>query len=163
MIAARDLTGDGIPDLLAGDEVNSILKAFVRAAVPNTRNFSTADTVGVNRRPIGVVTGDTDGDGRYDGIAADSSPAPTASILTNIRGDGFLRGDGNGDGRVSAADAVAVMRKVKDLNGMHAEDAGTRGTFVARIAVDANGDGIITPQDVFGVAHRIFNPVFVGL
>ncbi|HVM97629.1 MAG TPA: dockerin type I domain-containing protein, partial [Candidatus Acidoferrales bacterium] len=130
---------------------------------PSTRNFFTADTVAVNRRPIAVITGDTDGDGRYEGMSADGSPAPTASVLTNIRGNGFLRGDGNGDGRVSAADAVAVMRKAKDMNGMHAEDAPSRGTYVAQIAVDANGDGIITPQDVFAVAFRVFNPSFAGL
>ncbi|MBI3784054.1 MAG: VCBS repeat-containing protein [Deltaproteobacteria bacterium] len=165
MVTARDLSGDGIPDLLAGDEVNSVVKAFIRSPAPNTRSFTsgTENTFGVNRRPISVFAADVDGDGRYDGIAADSSPAPTASVLTNIRGDGLLRGDGNGDGRLSAADAVAVMLKVREFNGIHAEDAPTRGAYAARVAVDANGDGIVTLQDVFGLTYRLFNPSFVGL
>jgi hypothetical protein len=161
-VAARDVSGDGIPDVIVGDEVNSVVKVFVRSPAPNIRVFQTADTVGVNRRPVSITTGDVDGDGRYDGIAADSSPAPTASVLTNVRGDGFFRGDGNDDGRISAADAVAVMRKVVDRNGTRVEEAG-RGRYAASRGVDANGDGIVTAQDVYAVAYRVFNPLITGL
>lgn len=155
-VAARDVTGDGNPDVIVAGEVSNTVKVFARSPA-NGRAFQGMETYGVNRRPISLATADFDGDGRYDAVAAASSPAPTASILTNIRAGGFLRGDGNGDATVSAADAVAVMRKVTEAPGVRVEDVAVRGSFAAAAGVDADGDGRITPPDVLSLASLIFS------
>jgi hypothetical protein len=161
-VSARDLNGDGNPDVAVAVEVASTVRVFLRSAAPNVRLFQTSDVIGVNRRPISLTTADFDGDGRYDAAAAASSPAPTTSVLTNIRAPGFLRGDGNGDGVISAADAAAVMRKLVRGTAIRVEDAG-RGSYAAARGVDANGDAIVTLPDALAVSTLVFNPQFLGL
>jgi hypothetical protein len=68
-----------------------------------------------------------------------------------------IRGDGNGDGKVTAADAVSVMRELGDGNGSRIEEVRVSGgTYAAAPGVDANGDGLVTAQDALAVAHRLF-------
>ena len=76
-------------------------------------------------------------------------------MLTNIHATPALRGDGNGDGEVSAADLVSVMRELGDGNGTRVEQV-SGGSYQPAAGVDANGDGLITPQDIRAVAHRLF-------
>jgi len=111
--------------------------------------------VTVSRRPISVAVADVNGDGRYDGAAADAFVG-AVSVLTNIVAPAVLRGDGNGDTVVSAADAVAVMRELADGSGTRIEEVTRGGRFAAAPGVDANGDGVVTPQDALAVAHRVF-------
>ncbi len=160
-VAARDVTGDGNPDILVTDEVNSVVRVFARS-VANVRAFSTSDTVQVNRRPIGIVTADFDDSGTYDVGTANSSASATASVLSNIKPSTLHRGDANSDGVLSAADFVPVVRELADGVNKRADDVG-RGSVPSSLAVDANGDGRVTLQDLRAVTHRIFNVVPVGL
>jgi hypothetical protein len=152
-LAARDINGDSKPDLLVSDDVSNAVAIFTSQGA--NQHFTAADTVTVSRRPVSVAVADFDGDGRYDGAAADAFVG-TVSVLTNIVAPAVLRGDGNGDAVVSAADAVAVMRELADGNGTRIEEVTRGGTFAAAPGVDANGDGVVTPQDALAVAYRLF-------
>lgn len=154
-LAARDFSGDGIPDLLVSDEVANAATLFTK--FPGGRLFQrlAGDEFGVSRRPIAAAAGDFDGDGRYDGATANSFVAGSVSVLTNILAPAVTRGDGNRDARLTAADLTAVMREVGDGGSPRVEEAARAG-FSAGPGVDANGDGLVTLQDAMGVASRIF-------
>jgi len=157
-LAARDINGDSIPDLLVSDAVANSVAMFRSLG---NRRFRQDDNPTVSLRPIALVAADFDGGGRYDGAAANSFAADSVSVLTNIVAPSattpaVLRGDANGDTVVSAADAVAVMRELADGNGTRIEEVKVGGSFAAAPGVDANGDGIVTIQDALAVAHRLF-------
>ncbi|MCX8072626.1 MAG: VCBS repeat-containing protein [Candidatus Binatia bacterium] len=145
---ARDVNGDGLPDIVASGEVASVVRVFTRSPT-SARSFQSAGSFPTNRRPVSMVVGDFDGDGRYDAAAAASSPAPTTTMLRNVAGAGFRRGEANQDGRVSAADLVALTRKVGGFELIRVEDVAIRGGGepLGRGA-DADGDGVITPLDL---------------
>ena len=122
-----------------------------------SRTLTTGDLITVGRSPASVAAADFDGDGRYDGAAANNYSAGSISVMTNILAPAVIRGDGNGDGKVTVADAVAVMRELGDGNGTSIEDVRIAGgTYAAAPGIDANGDGLVTPQDALAVAHRLF-------
>ncbi|MFI5398198.1 MAG: FG-GAP-like repeat-containing protein [Candidatus Binatia bacterium] len=153
-LAARDLNGDLIPDLVVTDQVANAVVGFL--SLGTLRRFQAVGGVTVARRPTSIVAADFDGDGRYDAAAGDSFVADV-SVLTNISATHtpILRGDGNGDHKVSAADVVAVMRKLGDGASTRVEQVG-RGTYAAKPGADANGDGVVTGQDIFAIAYRLF-------
>lgn len=157
-LIARDVTGDLIPDILVTDQVSNVVSAFYGTG--STRQFrhdSRFDDVSVSRGPVSAGSADVDGDGRYDGLAANGFLAGSVSVLTNIGATAILRGDGNGDQRVTVADTLAVIRELGDSNGRRVEDVRvTAGSYVAGPGVDANGDGFVTPQDARAVAHELF-------
>ncbi len=152
-IAVRDFSGDGIPDALLGDEVSNTATLFNKVA--GGQFFQPGGEIPVSRRPTSVEAADFDGDGRYDAALSNSFVAGSVSILTNIRAPMLLRGDANSDLRVTAADLGAVLREVTDGGSVRIEEAARAG-FAAGSGVDANGDGLVTPQDAMGVAARIF-------
>jgi hypothetical protein len=67
----------------------------------------------------------------------------------------IIRGDGNGDGKVTAADLVAVARKLRDGAATRVEQV-AKGSYAAAPGADANGDGLVTGQDEWALAHRLF-------
>ncbi len=150
-LAARDVTGDSIPDVIVttAGETNS---AFV--FVNNGANFQQPQVMAMSRGPGSLITADFFDDGRYD-AAGSCGQVSCLPVLTNILATPVLRGDANGDGVVSAADAVGVMRELGDGNGTRIEDV-KRGAYAAAPGVDANGDGWVTLQDTLAVAHRLF-------
>jgi len=153
-VASRDVTGDGIPDVLIADQVANRVLAY--ASQGSTRRFRD-DEVGASRGPTSVAAGDTDGDGRYDALAANSFIAGSVSVMTNVGATAVTRGDANRDARVSAADTLAVIRELADGAGRPVEDVvGAGGSYAAGPGIDANGDGIVTAQDIRGVAARLF-------
>ncbi len=154
-LAARDINGDGLPDILASGEVGNFVRVFLRNS-GNPRAFTSAGSFGTNRRPVALVAGDYDGDGRYDAAAAASSPAPTTTVLTNVSPQGYSRGDANGDRRVGAADVVALVRKVGEYLPLRSEDASARGSAIVAIGADADGDGGVTTLDVPAVVAWAF-------
>jgi hypothetical protein len=157
-LAARDVTGDLIPDVLVTDQVANSVKVF--AAGGANRRFQ-GSSVGVSRQPVSVAAGDFDGDGRYDGATADGFVAGSVSVLTNISATPVRRGDANADGTVSVADAVGVMRELGDGNGTRIEELRVAaGSYSAAPGVDANGDGLVTLQDTLATAHRLFLGLF---
>jgi hypothetical protein len=159
-VAARDVSGDLIPDILVTDQVQNTVSVFYSTGTSRQfRHDGRFDDIIVSRGPIGAACADVDGDGRYDALAANRFLAPSASVLTNIGATAILRGDGNGDQRVTVADALAVIRELGDGNGRRVEDVqvtGGSGKYMASAGVDANGDGLITPQDTLAVAHELF-------
>lgn len=153
-IAARDFTGDMIPDLIILNQVDNTVLSFVSKGAP--RGFTAAgSSITLGRLPISVAVGDFDGDGRYDAASADSFAAGTVSVLTNIRAASVLRGDSNKDQKVSAADIVGAIRKLGESSAIRVEQVG-KGTYAAGAGADANGDGMVTRQDIFAIAHRLF-------
>lgn len=155
-LVARDVTGDSIPDLLVTNQGDSNALVVLVGGGAN-KQFTSQSPVGLSRAPFNVVAADFDGDGRYDAAAAyQNQYASALPVLTNVSAPAVLRGDGNGDGKVSAADAVAVMRKVVEHDGTRIEDVRMSG-YAAAPGVDANGDGVVTPQDALAVAHRLFS------
>lgn len=159
-VAARDITGDGVPDAMVADQVDNSISAWVKRSTANDRFFTRGSTniYVVSRRPISLVTADFDGDGRYDLASANSFVAGSGSALTNLTATPVLRGDGNSDARVSAADIVSVLREAGDSDGSRIEEV-TGSTYSAGRGVDANGDGLVTPQDARGVAGWIFRRI----
>jgi hypothetical protein len=170
-IVARDFTGDGIVDIGLVNQTSNGVRVMSGRGDGTFNNPFQADPV--SRMPIAIAAADFDLDGRYDATSANSDPsANNVSVLYNCArdpgcdpfrpgppGTAALRGDGNNDGRRSAADLVAVAAEIMDGDGRQVE-AITRGTFgTGRVSagVDANGDGIVTPQDAGAVAHRIFS------
>lgn len=151
----RDVTGDSFPDVLVTDQTSNAVSVFVRSG--SSRLFVRDSVITVSRQPVRMVAADFDGDGRYDGAALNSAVASSVSVLTNIRATPVLRGDGNGDAVVSAADAVAVMRKLGDGTDLRIEQVRvSSGSYPAAPGVDANGDGVVSLQDALAVAHRLF-------
>ena len=158
-VVARDVSGDLFPDILVTDQSSNVLSAFYyRPDFP--RQFghdSRFDDITVSRGPMAVAAADVDGDGRYDGIAANALVAGSVSVLANIGATAVLRGDANDDHRVTAADSLAVIRELADSNGRRVEDVQVgAGTYPAGAGVDANGDGFVTPQDLVATAHELF-------
>ncbi|HYD48473.1 MAG TPA: VCBS repeat-containing protein, partial [Terriglobales bacterium] len=154
-VAARDFTGDGIPDAMTSDQVDNSVTTFVKRANDRFFTRASADTYVVSRRPIALATADFDGDGRYDAATANSFVAGSASVLSNIAAPMLRRGDGNSDTRVTAADVVAVVREVGDGDGERVEEV-PGSAVVSPLSVDANGDGLVNLQDTRGVAGWIF-------
>lgn len=169
-IVARDFTGDGIVDLGLVNQTDNSVRVLTGVG-DGTLRVNNGDNV--SRMPIAVAAADFDGDGRYDAVSANSDPsANNVSVLFNCArdvgcdpfrpgppGSAARRGDANNDGIRSAADFVAVAAEVMDGDGV-AVEAIAGGSFGAdgavHAGVDANGDGLVTPQDRRAVARHIF-------
>lgn len=154
-VVARDFNGDGAPDIAVAGETNNSVRLFLRAS-SDPRRFQSADVVGVNRRPVSLVTADFDGDGRYDAAAATTSPAPTVSVLSNVRGLATRRGDANGDGRLGAADLLVTVRKLSEIPTIRIEDVNSRGSLPAAKGMDADGNGLLTWLDLASLPGLLF-------
>jgi hypothetical protein len=155
-LSARDLSGDLLPDLVvsAHADTHAVLPFFNQGS---TRQFTPQASVPVSRSQgaTTIVAADFDGDGRYDVASANDWTAGSVSVLTNIAATPIIRGDGNGDAKVTAADLVAVARKLRDGAATRVEQV-AGGSYVAAPGADANGDGLVTAQDARALAHRLF-------
>ncbi|MGD0947494.1 MAG: FG-GAP-like repeat-containing protein [Candidatus Binatia bacterium] len=155
-MAARDVTGDLLPDLLISVQGAGVNAVYAFASQGASRAFDAVANVPVNRSPTSIIAADFDGDGRYDVATTASNIAGTVSVLTNIGATpSIIRGDANGDGKVTAADLLAVARKLRDGAATRVEQAGN-GSYHVKPGADANGDGLVTAQDVQALTHRLF-------
>ena len=155
-LAARDINGDLLPDLLVSVQGAGVNAVYAFASQGASRAFGDAvANVPVNRSPTSIIAADFDGDGRYDAATTASNIAGTVSVLTNIGATPIIRGDANGDGKVTAADLLAAARKLRDGAATRVEQAGN-GLYRAAPGADANGDGLVTAQDVQALVHRLF-------
>ncbi|MFN8625865.1 MAG: VCBS repeat-containing protein [Candidatus Binatia bacterium] len=156
-LIARDLNGDLVPDLLVTNQGLSNAVVPYRFTRAPSKVFTKAPLVTVGRMPIGLTTGDFDGDGRYDAATADNQFAGTVSVLTNIAATpAIIRGDGNGDGKLSAADLVTVARQVGKSSSTRVERLAGAAYPNTTAGADANGDAVVTGQDIFAIAYRLF-------
>jgi len=113
----RDITGDSLPDVLVSDEVSNSVVLY--KSLGANQRFRQADASPVSRRPISAAVADFDGDGRYDGAAADDFVRRCGVGLDQHRG---AVGDHPGGParrrqrrrRGERCDAVAVMRELGD-------------------------------------------------
>jgi len=154
-LTARDINGDVVPDILFSDQVNSNVRMLVSSGA--TRRFSSgARNFTTGRQPLALGVGDFDGDGRYDVTTLNILSATTASVLTNLQTKALIRGDANTDGTVTAADLPALIRELASSGGARIERVQVAHASYAAGGIDANGDGVLTRQDVFAVVHRLF-------
>jgi len=156
-LVVRDLNGDGRPDMAVANQVSNNVSMLLGTS---TGRFTrTGRSITVSRQPKAIAGADFNGDGRYDvttGNAANT--AMNVSVIKNSTASVTLvRGDGNQDGRVGAADLVAAQRAAAAVDRGRPEDIFQVG-FDLGPGVDANGDGIITPQDTRATVTRIFLP-----
>src|SRR5262249_22345730 len=130
-VVVRDLNGDGKPDLAVLSE-NSIAATagYVSVLLGNgDGTFQAAGTFSVGLLPLGVTTGDVNGDGKADLVTVNHNSNSVSVLLGN--GDGSFQaaqsfpaggvdtspnavavGDFNGDGRldlVTANYSVSVL------------------------------------------------------
>ncbi|HVN87898.1 MAG TPA: VCBS repeat-containing protein [Candidatus Binatia bacterium] len=160
-LVARDFNGDGRPDLAVSNQVSNTVSLLTSS---NTGRLSRTAEIVISRQPKAITGADFTGGGNYDVLTGNSSTALNLSRLTNSGGTAVLRGDGNGDGRVGAADLIAAVLEVSDGDTTRPEDVGRLGYMPSPCVngvcggrgVDANGDGIVTPQDIRATAIRIF-------
>lgn len=159
-LAARDVNGDRIFDLVAAVQINNQLQVLRgRSDAPGKFAPLSGGRPVVSRMPVALAVGDFDGDGRYDIASANSDASANGlSVATNIGAAALRRGDGNSDQRVSAADITALVRELADGDGVAIEDA-VRNAPQSPINVDANGDGRADRQDIIATATRMFTGI----
>lgn len=155
-LAAGDISGDLMPDLVVPvhADTHAVLSFFDQAS---RGQFAQQASVPVSRSQgsTTIIVADFDGDGRYDVATANDWTAGSVSVLTNIAATPIIRGDGNGDGKVTAADLVAVARKLRDGAATRVEQV-AKGSYAVAPGADANGDGLVTAQDAWALVHRLF-------
>lgn len=158
-ITANDFNGDGFVDTAI-----AVSSGVVRLMLNDgTGVFTPGAVMTVGNFPLGITSGDFDGDGRND-IAVSNASDSTISVLRNA-GNGtfaaavtlslanfsFPRGiiaeDVTGDGRLDLITANAVGNNVSVFIGNVSGGFGTRRDYAAGngatdvVAVDLNGDG----------------------
>jgi hypothetical protein len=152
-VAAGDLNGDLYPDLVLGNQNNSVISILFN---DGTGNFLAPVNITVGGRTMWVKVADLDNDGDLD-IAACSQTAVAVGILLN-NGNGTFAGPTMyplGDWYV-AIDLVAV-----DLNGDGYRDLGLALYYTGAAGVMLNyGDGTFAP--VVGYGRAAGNPAGVA-
>jgi hypothetical protein len=146
-LGARDITGDGRPDLLFADQAGSMVGV---ARYAGDRVFDAAIRVPVGQSPVAIASADFNGDGAYDLVGAGNSTA----ILSNA-GVGVRRGDGNGDTALSVADVSVVAGALAARPAARIEDV-QRDTPGVSAGADVNGDGSVDASDLRGCVSRLF-------
>ena len=132
--------GDGLPDLLAADQVGNAVTVALNLG---ERGFGQATSLSVGTRPTIVAAGDFNGDGAYDLVGVGAS----TTILTNAIAGRPRPGDGNGDGRISAADVALLARALALRPRWRVEDL-QHALPPAASGADANGDGAVDASDL---------------
>ncbi len=156
-LALRDLDGDGVADAAVADQnADRVVLRAGRRSEPFFRNAElfcpNPNCLAVGRTPTAVLSGDFDGDGRYDLLTLNFG-GWNASIVYSDSPSRVCRGDANGDGRRSAADLVQIVRGLGESLRLEIEDAVSLG-IVPSAAADADGDGLLTVTDVLAASGR---------
>ena len=156
-----DLNGDRLPDLVVADAADPGLAIF---AGLSGGGFSTSPTIIGGVDASALARADVNGDGRADLLALSSAPGQSPALEVLL---------GNGDGSFQRAPATPIAGAaellVVDLNGDRLPDVavsipGANAVAVAInispvtvVAGDANGDGMVTAEDVTQTAAEVFD------
>ncbi|MBO9205474.1 MULTISPECIES: FG-GAP-like repeat-containing protein [Niastella] len=63
---AADMDGDGKPDIMHGDWYGPYLRVLRNTSIKNDLSFASEKVIHIGEFPIGIATGDIDGDGKTD-------------------------------------------------------------------------------------------------
>ncbi|HEY2084235.1 MAG TPA: FG-GAP-like repeat-containing protein [Verrucomicrobiae bacterium] len=118
-IAVADLDGDGKPDIAVADINGSSISIIQNLSSPgflDSNSFAASFTLPALARPVSVVLGDLDGDGKVE-IIASSFDQSAVSVYPNLSSLGSLSADSFGPRfDFSTIDGVHAMA-LGDLNG----------------------------------------------
>lgn len=148
-LATRDLSGDARPDLIVSLQEVATVSVF-----ESSEGFPVAGSAGSGHKPTAVTSADFDGDGRYDVATLNDTTMTVATIIRNLGGSLQPRGDGNRDSVTSAADMVRLVQALGTGEGLRIEAAARR--VAADSSLDANGDGVLSRQDLVAQMTRLF-------
>ena len=88
-LAAGDLDGDGLLDLVVTNNVSSTVSIYRNTSTPGTISFATRVELATGNAPWSVVIGDLDGDGKPD-LAVSNFSSNTVSVFKNTGTTGTI-------------------------------------------------------------------------
>src|SRR5262249_55774877 len=96
-IVTADFNGDHIPDLAVTNQDSNNVSIFLNRGDGTFNRGTVTSTVMVGAGPVGIVTGDFNGDGKVDLAVADSGVlSDGTSLATNANTVAILLGTGTG-------------------------------------------------------------------
>jgi hypothetical protein len=153
-IAAPDLNGDGLPEIIASDYINAkllILENRGSGAFEPAGDISDGSIGGTSN----ILARDLDGDGKLDLVTGHLTNVESLLFFRNATGGGlvggcapFLRGDVNADGAVSISD-ILMLRRFLFLEGPSLNVA-------CMDAADVTDDEHVDFCDVSSLLRKIF-------
>ncbi|MGE5625103.1 MAG: FG-GAP repeat domain-containing protein [Bacillota bacterium] len=88
-VAAADLNGDGMPDIIVGNSGDNTISVFINTTTPGnaTASFAAGQIFAAGNYPQSIAVGDLNGDGKSD-IVVDNTMDNTISVLVNATANG---------------------------------------------------------------------------
>jgi hypothetical protein len=143
-LAAGDLDGDGLTDVVAASSDGHSVAVFVNRG---SRRFADRVEYLLGFGPLGLILADLDVDGALDLLAYQGNIAAVLPGLTTVpAGGGFIRGDAGADGRVEITDPILILDRLF-LGG---------ASLPCEDGADANDDGELDLADAIAVLERLF-------
>jgi hypothetical protein len=89
-VAAADINGDGLPDLVVANFNGGSVSALINTTAPGalTANFGFLQTFSTGGAPVSVAVADVNADGKPDVIVANGNYAGTVAVLLNTTAPG---------------------------------------------------------------------------
>jgi uncharacterized protein YjdB len=112
-IAAGDLDGDGKPDVVIANGNSDKISVYLNTSTPGSVSFTAKTDYLVPNKPLSVIIGDIDGDGKAD-IATANRNAGSISVLRNTCDPGSISFDARIDYAVGSDPYEVTMG---DLDG----------------------------------------------